>query len=214
MAKSLQCLSSYSKVDFCTGKSKKAQNQEESMLKKIEADPKQPQNISKVAFGDHPQNFYGAPIQLIEEPPKPGLFEPLIARDILDEELKRLKVKGLNSREISGELAKQGTMITWQRVRRRFAIMARRKSKEVPQSPVTKPKSPEPQRSNPALMPAAPKQAESLGLSSDMAERIIMLSIQKLSPHSISDALEEECGAILSESQIMDIIVRKARGEI
>jgi hypothetical protein len=41
-----------------------------------------------------------------------------------------------------------------------------------------------------------------------------MLSIQKLSPHSISDALEEESGAILSESQIMDIIVRKARGEI
>jgi hypothetical protein len=184
------------------------------MLKKIEADPKQSQNISKVAFGDHPQNFYGAPIQLIEESPKLGLFKPLIARDILDEELKRLKVKGLNSREISGELAKQGTMITWQRVRRRFAIMARRKSKEVPQSPVTKPKSPEPQRSNPALMPAAPKQAESLGLSSDMAERIIMLSIQKLSPHSISDALEEESGAILSESEIMDIIVRKARGEI
>jgi len=184
------------------------------MLKKIEADTNQLQNISKLASGDHLQNFYGAPIQLIEEPPKLGRFGPLIARDILDEELIRLKVKGLNSREISGELAKQGTMITWQRVRRRFAIMARRKPKEGSLSPVAWPKSPEPQRSYPAQMPAAPKQAESLGFSSDLAERIIRLSIQKFSPHSISDALEEESGAILSESQIMDIIVRKARGEI
>jgi len=184
------------------------------MLKKIEADTNQLQNISKLASGDHLQNFYGVPIQLIEEPTKLGRFGPLIARDILDEELIRLKVKGLNSREISGELAKQGTMITWQRVRRRFAIMARRKPKEVSLSPVAWPKSPEPQRPCPAQMPAAPKQAESLGFSSDLAERIVMLSIQKLSPHSISDALEEESGVILSESQIMDIIVRKARGEI
>jgi hypothetical protein len=184
------------------------------MLKEIEADTKQLHNISKVPFGDRPQNIYEAPIQLIEELPEFGRFEPLIARDTLDEELKRLKAKGLTSREISGELAKQGTMITWQRVRRRFAIMARRKPKEVSLSPLTRPKSPELQRSYPAQIPAAPKQAESLGLSSDLAERIIMLSIQKLSPHSISDALEEESGAILSESEIVDIIVKKARGEI
>ena len=184
------------------------------MLKEIESDTKQFENISKVTLGDHPHNIYEASIQLTEEPPKLGQFESLIARDTLDEELKRLKVKGLTSREISGELAKQGTMITWQRVRKRFAIMARRKPKEVSLSPMTKPKSPELQRSHPPQMPAAPKQAESLGLSSDLAERIIMLSIQKISPHSISDSLEEECGAIISESEIVDIIVRKARCEI
>ena len=63
-------------------------------------------------------------------------------------------------------------------------------------------------------MPVTPKHAERLGLSLDLAEQIIVLNGQKLSPHSISDVLEEESGTILSESQIMDIIVRKARGEI
>lgn len=116
--------------------------------------------------------------------------------------------------QVSAELAKQGTMITWQRVRRRFAFMTRKMPKEVPQSPVIEHKSPGQKRSYPAEMPVTPKQADRLGLSSDLAERIIVLNGQKLSPHGISDVLEEENGTILSECQIMDIIVRKARGEI
>jgi len=188
------------------------------MLKKIETDTEQLQNGRKVAFGEHPQNFHAAPIQPIEEPPKIGrnkygLFETPFAPDI-DEEIKRLKSNGLNSMQVSAELARQGTMITWQRVRRRFAFMARKMPKEVPQSPVTEPRSPGLQRSYPAEMPVTPKHAERLGLSLDLAEQIIVLNGQKLSPHSISDVLEEESGTILSESQIIDIIVRRARGEI
>jgi hypothetical protein len=201
------------------GKIGKALELEEGMLKKIVADTKPLQNGSKIAFRDHPQkNIYETPVPLIEEPPKVrknngGLFETPIAPGI-DEEIKRLKCNGLDSRQISAELAKQGTMITWQRVRKRFAFIARKMPKEVPQSAVTEPRSPGLQRSYPAKMPVLLKQAESLGLSSDLAERIIVLNGQKLSPHSISDALEEESGTILSESQIMEVIVSKARGEI
>lgn len=187
------------------------------MLKKIEADIKQLQDGSKAAFGDHPHNFYKAPIELIEEPPKRGKnknspFESPIVPDI-DDAMRRLKVEGLNSRQISAELAKQGTLITWQRIQRRLAFMDK-KPEDVPQRPKTKSESPEQQRWYPTKMLAASKQAEHLDSSSDLAERIIMLSIQKLTPHSISDVLEEENGTILSESQIMDIIVKKARGEI
>lgn len=187
------------------------------MLKKIEADIKQLQDGSKAAFGDHPHNFHKAPIELIEEPPKRGKnknspFESPIVPDI-DDAMRRLKVEGLNSRQISAELAKQGTLITWQRIQRRLAFMDK-KQEDVPQRPRTKSESPERQRWYPTKMLAASKQAEHLDSSSDLAERIITLSIQRLTPHSISDVLEEESGAILSESQIRDIIVRKARGEI
>lgn len=186
----------------------------------IDKDIKQLQDGGKVASGDHLHNFYKAPIEPIEEPPKlkknkNSPFESPVVPDI-DEKMRRMKVEGLNSRQISAELAKQGTLITWQRIQRRLAFMDRKKQENVPLSPRTKSESesPELQRWYPAKMPAAPKQVEHLDFSSDLAERIIMLNIQRLTPHSISDALEEECGAILSESQIMDIIVRKARGEI
>jgi len=188
------------------------------MLDKIEVDADS-QNCSKTAFRDHLQkNFCEAQIPSIEEPPKLrgnkyGLFETPITPDI-DEEINKLKSKGLDSRQISAELAKQGTMITWQRVRRRFAFMARKTPKDVSLSPATEPESPVWQKSYPAKMPILPKQAEAPGISKDLIERIIEFNGQKLSLHSISDALEEESGTILSESQIMDVIVRKARGEI
>ena len=187
------------------------------MLKKIEADIKQMQDDNKAAFGDHSHDFYKAPIELIKEPSKLGKnknspFESSIVPNI-DKEMRRLKVEGLNSMQISAELAKQGTLITWQRIQRRLAFMDR-KPQDVPQRPGTKSEPQELQRWYPTKMLAASKQAEHLDFSSNLAERIIMLSIQRLTPHSISDVIEEESGAILSESQIMDIIVRKARGEI
>jgi hypothetical protein len=188
------------------------------MLKKIEIDLKQMKNGSKAAFGDLLHNLSKASVELIEEAPKLGKnksspFESPITPDI-DKEMKSLRIKGLDSRQISAELAKQGTMITWQRVQRRIAFLSRKKPHEVPQSSVTKSKSSELQRSYPAKMPASQKQVEHLDISSDLAERIIMLSIQKFTPHSISDTLEEESGSIISESQVMTIIFRKARGEI
>lgn len=131
-----------------------------------------------------------------------------------DEEINRLKSKGLDSLQISAELAKQGTMLTWQGVRRRLAFNARKMPKDIHQSPLTEPRPPGLQRSYPAKMPVLSRPADGLGLSPDLAERIIALNGQKLSPHSISDALEEESGTILSENQIREIIVRKARGEI
>ena len=178
-----------------------------------------PANSLAGVFTDHPQKkFYDAPIPPIEEPPTLGrnkysLFETPITPDI-DKEINKLKSKGLDSRQISAELSKQGTMITWQRVRRRFAFIARKMPKEVSQSPAIEPESPKLQKSYPAKMPILPKQAEGPGISKDLTERIIEFNDQKLSLHSISDALEEESGTILSESQIMDVIVRKARGEI
>lgn len=189
------------------------------MFKKIEADTKHLQKGDKVALEDLSQdNSFEAPIHPIEMLPKLGknkygLFETQITPDI-DEEINRLKCKGLDSRQVSAELAKQGAMITWQRVQRRFSFRARKMPGEVPQSPVTGPKSPWLRRPYPAKIPVTPSQAECLDLSSDLTERIFVLNGQKLSPHSISDALEEEIGAILSECQIMDIIVRRARGEI
>lgn len=131
-----------------------------------------------------------------------------------DEEINRLKSKGLDSLQISAELAKQGTMLTWQGVRRRLAFNARKMPKDIHQNPLTEPRPPGLQRSYPAKMPVLPRQVEGLGLPPDLAKRIIALNGQKLSPHSISDVLEEESGTILSENQIREIIVRKARGEI
>ena len=189
------------------------------MLKKIAADKEQLHNDDKAALKGHSQKkSYEAPIQPIEKLPKLGknkygLFETQITPDI-DEEINRLKCEGLDSRRISAELAKQGAMITWQRVQKRFSFKARKMPVEIPQSPVTGPKSPWQRQPYPAKMPVMPSQAEHLSLSSDLTERIFVLTGQKLSPHSISDVLEEEIGAILSECQIIDIIVRRARGEI
>jgi len=44
--------------------------------------------------------------------------------------------------------------------------------------------------------------------------RILDLDRQKMTPHTISDVLEEELGAVVSEAEIMDVIVRHAKGEI
>ena len=218
LSKSLHCQSSYIIRKFYSGKSEEPYDLEESMLNKIEEYTKQLQNGSKVDFKVHAQDFCDTPIKPIEEQPKLGKnkynqFETPITSDI-DEEINRLNSNGLNSRQISAVLAKKGTMISWQRVQKRFSFIERKVPKKVPQNPFTRPKSPEPQMSYPTKVPVTPKQAERLGLSSNLAQRIILLNGQKLSPHSISDALEEESGTILSECQIMDIIVRVARGEI
>ncbi len=65
-----------------------------------------------VAFGNRPANFNGAPIEpLPEQPPehrrnKYGGFGTPITPEI-DEKIHRLKIRGLNSREISAELARE-----------------------------------------------------------------------------------------------------------
>lgn len=189
------------------------------MPRKNETDTEELQHGNNIAFAEPSQkSFYKAPAQPIErllkiEKNKCGLFEKQTTPEI-DEEINRLKNEGMDSRQISAELAKQGTMITWQRVRKRLLFIARKKPRGVAQTPVTGPKSLGPQRSSPAKMTLISKQEEHFDFPSDLAERIIFLNDQKLSPHSISDALEEESGATLSESQVMDIIIRKARGEI
>ena len=108
----------------------------------IDKDIKQLQDGGKAASGDHLHNFYKAPIEPIEEPPKlrknkNSPFESPLVPDI-DEKMRRMKVEGLNSIQISAELAKQGTLITWQRIQRRLAFMDRKKQENVPLSPRTK----------------------------------------------------------------------------
>ncbi len=98
-------------------------------------------------------------------------------------------------------------MISWQLVRGRIAFMARGKSKEGPESPVPEAKTPEVQ--GPKKEPELSRAATTVN---PLQRRIIELDRQKLTPRAISDALEEEGGEVVSNSEIMDVIVKHAKG--
>lgn len=119
-----------------------------------------------------------------------------------DAEIDRLNKAGKKTTEISSILSGQGINLTWQQVRGRIAYMARKGHN----SPKAEGKPQEVQL--PVEVPDLPARAE----PSPLTKRIIELDHQKMTPHTISNILEEENGAIVSEAEIMDIIIRNAKG--
>lgn len=55
-------------------------------------------------------------------------------------------------------------------------------------------------------------QDSNLSLPASTVRRILALDDEKLSPGAISDTLEEEFGHVVSEGEIMDVIVKHAKG--
>lgn len=55
-------------------------------------------------------------------------------------------------------------------------------------------------------------QETNIGLPTATIRRILALDSEKLTPTSISDVLEEEFGLVVSVSEIMDVIVKHAKG--
>jgi hypothetical protein len=182
--------------------SEKARMTREKIAKKIETDTKPTQ-------GSYPLNFYEAPIDpLPKAPPDPGKnkygrWDTPISGEI-DVEITRLHHEGKSTHEISAMLSERDINITWQRVRGRIAYMARKGHK----SPVTEVKPPEVQ--SPEKVPDTATE----GKPDTLHMRIIDLDRQKMTPHTISDVLEEEMGAVVSEAEIMDVIVKHAKGEL
>ncbi len=87
------------------------------------------------AMGDHPVNFYEAPVTPKEpEPPAPGRnkygrWDNDVPPDV-DAEILRLRNKGLTMRGISNELARQGVTMDYPRVRGRLSAIVRRQNKK------------------------------------------------------------------------------------
>ncbi|MHB8118621.1 MAG: hypothetical protein ACYDHX_07850 [Methanothrix sp.] len=99
---------------------------EEQIVEKVEEVPQEDATLRNVAV----------------EPPEParnkyGRFEEPVTTET-DAEISRLDADGMDCREISTELAKKGTLLTWQRVRGRIVFMARTKHKALA-SPETSP---------------------------------------------------------------------------
>jgi len=120
----------------------------------------------------------------------------------VDADIDRLNKEGKSSREISSILSGQGINLTWQQVRGRIAYMARKG----PKSPVAEV---EPSKER---LPVKETDPATKAEPAAWVKRIIELDSQKMTPHTISDILEEETGAIVSEAEVMDIIVRNAKG--
>jgi len=134
-------------------------------------------------------------------PSKNNRWETPVSSDV-DAVIDRLNKDGKSSREISAILSGQGINLTWQQVRGRIAYLAR-KGHNSPKAEVEPPK-----EQLPAKEPDLSTRAEPIPLT----KRIIELDHQKMTPHTISDIIEEETGEVVTESQIMDIIIRNAKG--
>jgi hypothetical protein len=118
----------------------------------------------------------------------------------------------MNCREISEEFAKKNIFITFQRVRGRIALMAKKANK----SSKADGKIPEVQ-----LHQTEPEKAKVLepitmtpkfDISPELGEKIKKLKASGLSASGISDQLYEDEGAVLSAGEISSYLYDVARG--
>lgn len=182
--------------------------------KRQEEATKQPQ--SSYETGHYPRSFEEAPIESALKPVEPGRNkynrweEPVT--DEVDAEIARMDREGLDCRQISGELAKKNIFMTFQRVRGRIALMAKKANKK----PKDEGKTPEVQSIQTSPEKARAEESQCIAskseISTELGERIKKLDVSGLTPTGISDQLYEDDGTVLSADEISCYLYDIARG--